>query len=176
MKTTNLILLLTICNLSFSQEIIIPDKSTADIISSALLRTSSGDDIAFSELMNQGRPVAVLFSFIGCPGCKFSIEKTLIPNRERLEKEFNLDICIISKEGEDRRQEAIDYYSDYPYDFYFDSRSTLYRIMPPVPLSDGRLLKAFPTLVIFKEDYSYISVNPFELDSITEGFKLLGIN
>ncbi len=176
MKTIILVLLFAICQQSFSQNLLSPDKSTIDIIGKTLLQTSTGDEITFSRLLSQGRPVAVLFAFQGCFGCKLSLEETLIPNQEILEKEFDLKICIISKEGGDKRQEAIDYYDNYPYDLYFDEPCTLYRIMPPVPLADGRNLKAFPTLVIFKDDYSYVSVDPFTLESIEEGCRILEKN
>ena len=176
MRIVSLLLLLAICQISFSQNLLRPDKSNIDIIGQTWLQTSSGEEITFSELMAKGRPVAVLFSFMGCPGCKLSLEETLIPNQEILEKEFDLKICIISKEGADKRQEAIDYYANYPYDLYFDEPCSLYRIMPPVPLADGRNLKAFPTLVIFKDDYSYVSVDPFTLESIVEGCRILENN
>lgn len=176
MRITNLILLLAICQVSFSQDLVNPDRSAIDIIGKTLLQTSSGDDINFSELLAQGRPVAVMFAFKGCFGCKLSLEETLIPNQEMLEKDYGLKICIISKEGEDKRKEAIDYYNNYPFDFYFDEYCELYRIMPPVPLADGRNLKAFPTLVLFNADYSYISVDPFTLESIVEGCRIIENN
>lgn len=173
MKTITFTALLLVCLISQGQELISPDEAGKARIMSAVIHSPEGEEISFSDLINRKHPTAVLFAFKGCFGCKLSIEETLIPNYEVLKESLGMEIYIVSKEGKEERNGAVDYYRDYPFHFYFDERSSLYMMMPPVPLSDGRILKAFPTLVIFNNDCSYVSVDPFRLDSIIDACNIL---
>ncbi len=135
-------------------------------LAGARLLNARMDTVPFSAVMNGNRPVALFFTIKGCLGCDMSIGGTLKPNYQRLHAAYGLKIVIISNDREAYRKEVLDYYKPYAFDMYFDYDNKLYVKIPPSRLKDGRVLKAFPTLVLLDQRQICYPVDPFTLETI----------
>lgn len=149
----------------------IPVDEMNSILHMAKVLNISGDTLSAYDIIPEGKPVAFLFTFSGCMGCKISLEETILPNYQQLHEKYGLEIFLISKDKGDARLKSKEEYKSLPVTLFFDIDNSLFSGIPPTPWKDGSLIKAWPTIFIIGKDLDGKLSDPFSTLKIEETIK-----